>query len=133
MFGLFIFKDTPSGTLCDAVVQLTSKLNQATDDFYAQEIGSLIGLFFRNVIVSMFIGLAAGLITTLFFKHGRFLVRQAGISQTALTLFTGYVAYLFSEWGSFSGVISMLFCGIILSHFNFYNMTPEGRSSAKYL
>ncbi len=45
---------------------------------------------------------------------------------------TGYGGYIISEWCKFSGVISMLFCGITLSHFNIYNLTEEGKSATKY-
>ena len=49
----------------------------------------------------------------------------------ALIVLTGYGSYILSEFATFSGVISMLFCGITLSHFNIYNLTPEGKISAK--
>ena len=61
----------------------------------------------------------------------RFLLAEKGIAEVALILLTGYSAYILSEWAGCSGVISMLFCGITLSHFNIYNMSDEGRISAK--
>jgi NhaP-type Na+/H+ or K+/H+ antiporter len=49
---------------------------------------------------------------------------EKGVAEVALILLTGFAAYILSEWATFSGVISMLFCGITLSHFNVYNLTP---------
>lgn len=72
---------------------------------------------------SVLIGVIVGLITTIIFKNLRFLLQEKGISEMAMTLLTGYLGYVISEWLSFSGVISMLFSGIVLSHYNVYNMT----------
>ena len=55
-----------------------------------------------------------------------------GVSQIALIILTGYAGYVISEMFDYSGVISMLFCGLVLSHFNIYNMTEKGKSSTKY-
>ena len=64
-----------------------------------------------------------GFIVTMIFKNMRFLVKEKAISEVALTVLAGYLCYVLSEWAAFSGVISMLFCGTILAHYNTYNLT----------
>lgn len=56
-------------------------------------------------------------------------MKEKGISEVALTILAGFLCYVLSEWVSFSGVISMVFCGTILAHYNVYNMTEEGKNS----
>ena len=73
-----------------------------------------------------------GLIITLAFKNLRFLIKEKGIVEMPLTMLGGYLGYVLSEWAGLSGVISMLFSGIILSHYNTYNLTEEGKSSTMY-
>jgi NhaP-type Na+/H+ or K+/H+ antiporter len=51
----------------------------------------------------------------------------------ALTMLSGFFSYVFSEWLGFSGVISMLFCGTVLSHYNVYNLTHQGKEATKYI
>jgi sodium/hydrogen exchanger 8 len=58
-------------------------------------------------------------------------VRDQGVTEVGLIFLTGYISYLASELAGFSGVISMLFCGITLAHFNTYNMSATGTQAAK--
>lgn len=64
-----------------------------------------------------------GLLTTIVFKNMRFLVKEKGISEMALTILTAFLSYVLSEWAGWSGVITMLFCGTVLAHYNSYNLT----------
>lgn len=83
------------------------------------------------ILVSILIGFVFAIVLTLIFKHARFLVKDKGVTEVGLIFLTGYIAYLASELAGFSGVISMLFCGITLSHFNTYNMSSAGTQAAK--
>lgn len=83
------------------------------------------------ILVSILIGFVFAILLTLVFKHARFLVRDQGVTEVGLIFLTGYISYLASELAGFSGVISMLFCGITLAHFNTYNMSATGTQAAK--
>lgn len=91
-------------------------------------------LYFLAVVIgSICIGIASALFTTILFKNFRFLIYEKGIAEIGLIMMTGYAAYIIGETSKCSGVIAMLFCGIFLSHFNIYNLTPEGKTSTKFL
>ncbi len=53
--------------------------------------------FLEVVVCSILIGFAVGIITTVVFKNLRFLIKEEGISEMAITILTGYIAYLISE------------------------------------
>lgn len=131
IFGESIFKDTIAVTLFDTIINSYKKLG-TDDDIRPAQIGFIFLTFLKIFACSIVIGIISGIITTLMFKHLRFLLTEKGVAEVALVLLTGYSAYILSEWASMSGVISMLFCGITLSHFNVYNLSDEGRISAKY-
>lgn len=84
------------------------------------------------IVVSVLVGFAYAILLTLVFKHARFILKDNGITEVGMIFLTGYIAYLTSELTGFSGVITMLFCGITLSHFNNYNMSENGVKAAKY-
>ena len=131
IFGESIFKDTIAVTLFDTVMSIYEN-NGAKDLVWTgRNIGLLIAIFIKVFFCSILIGIIAGLLTTFFFKHMRFLLAEKGVAEVALILLTGYSAYILSEWAKCSGVISMLFCGITLSHLNIYNLSQEGRISSK--
>jgi NhaP-type Na+/H+ or K+/H+ antiporter len=83
------------------------------------------------ILASMSIGLAFAVALTLVFKHARFILRDKGITEVSLIFLTGYMSYIASELFEYSGVITMLFCGITLAHFNTYNMSSVGIKTSK--
>lgn len=105
--------------------------NNATFDIGSSDIGTVVIRFLEVIFGSILIGFIVGIITTLIFKNLRFLVKEEGVTEIAMTILTGFIAYIVSEFVTFSGVISMLFCGIVLSHYNIYNLTEVGSSSTK--
>jgi NhaP-type Na+/H+ or K+/H+ antiporter len=131
MLGESLYKDTIALTLFDAIREMVVDSNDPGFDIEGADVGFLILRFLEVVAGSILIGFVTGFLTTIVFKNLRFLVKEEGISEMALTILTGYIAYLFSEWCEFSGVISMLFCGTILSHYNVYNMTAIGCDATK--
>lgn len=60
------------------------------------------------------------------FKHSQFLTSNPVIEVTMLYLF-GFMSYVIAEIFDMSGVITVLVCGISLSHFNFYNLSTTGK------
>jgi NhaP-type Na+/H+ or K+/H+ antiporter len=47
-------------------------------------------------IGSIAIGVAIGILVTVFMKNMRFLVKEKGISEVALTIFSGFLCYVLS-------------------------------------
>ena len=77
---------------------MVTNSNDPNFDIEGSDVGYLILRFLEVVAGSIFVGFIAGIMTTIVFKNLRFLVREEGISEMALTILTGYMAYLFSEW-----------------------------------
>ena len=48
-----------------------------------------------------------------------------------MTFLLGFIAYLACEISGYSGIISMMVAGIMLSHFNIYNMSKPGIEISK--
>jgi NhaP-type Na+/H+ or K+/H+ antiporter len=131
MLGESLYKDTISITLFDAINTMVTNSNDPDYDIEGSDVGYLILGFLKVVIGSMLVGFVMGILTTIIFKNFRFLVKEEGISEVALTILTGFISYFISECFSFSGVISMLFCGTILSHYNVYNISAVGCETTK--
>ena len=73
-----------------------------------------------------------GLLCTIMFKYWRFLTDNV-ICEIMLTFLFGALAYAACELLDYSGVIAVLVCGIVMAHFNFYNLSKTGQLSAQYL
>lgn len=42
----------------------------------------------------------------------------------------GYIAYILSEVSGNSGIITLLTCGIVMSHYTWYNLSPQGKHAS---
>lgn len=42
----------------------------------------------------------------------------------------GYLSYVISESAHYSGIISLLTCGIAMAHYTWYNLSPQGKQSS---
>ena len=61
----------------------------------------------------------------------RFLTDNPVLEVVILYLF-GILSYVIAEVVEMSGVITVLVCGIVLAHFNFYNLSMTGQLSTGY-
>ncbi|KAJ5619425.1 hypothetical protein N7510_003409 [Penicillium lagena] len=90
-----------------------------------------IGLFLLVFFGSMVIGIITGIVTALGLKYT--LVRRMPKIESCLVVLVAYASYFFSNGVYLSGIVSLLFCGITLKHYAYYNMSRRTQLSTKYL
>ena len=87
--------------------------------------------FVQNTLVSMLIGLIVGLLSTLIFKKYRFITNNM-VHELVIFTICGYSTYIVAEVFHYSGVISLLMSAIILSKYNFYNLSDKSKLLTGY-
>lgn len=122
VFGEGVFNDIVSIILFNTVRQLQGETFTAATPFV------ILGQFLMLGIVSILIGLIMGAITSLLFKHARFLSVSA-ITEVFVIFCLSWSAYFLSELTviagiQMSGIISLLTCGIMQAHYTWYNLSP---------
>ncbi|CEP63698.1 bifunctional K:H/Na:H antiporter NHX1 LALA0_S09e00496g [Lachancea lanzarotensis] len=90
-----------------------------------------IGLFLMNFTVSLLIGVMVGVLVALLLKHT--LIRRYPRIESCLVLLIAYESYFFSNGSHMSGIVSLLFCGITLKHYAYYNMSRRTQVTIKYI
>ncbi|KAF9890923.1 monovalent cation:H+ antiporter, CPA1 (nhx1) [Aspergillus nanangensis] len=90
-----------------------------------------IGLFFLVFFGSMMIGVIVGIMTALGLKYTH--VRRMPKIESCLIVLIAYASYFFSNGIHLSGIVSLLFCGITLKHYAYYNMSRRTQLTTKYL
>lgn len=90
-----------------------------------------IGMFFLVFSVSLIIGILVGIGTALLLKHTY--IRRFPRIESCFILLVAYASYLFSNGCHMSGIVSLLFCGITLKHYAYYNMSRRTQLTTKYL
>jgi sodium/hydrogen exchanger-like protein 6/7 len=87
---------------------------------------SILGDFVILALGSIGIGLLVGLIGSYILKKFRFLTISA-IKETLVIFSMGYLSYSIGELVHVSGIISLLTSGIIMAHYGWYNLSPQGK------
>ncbi|ROW14922.1 hypothetical protein VPNG_03323 [Cytospora leucostoma] len=90
-----------------------------------------IGTFLVDFFGSMAIGVAVGVAAALGLKYTY--VRRFPKIESCLIVLIAYSTYFFSQAIKMSGIVSLLFCGITLKHYAYFNMSRRTQLTTKYL
>ena len=90
-----------------------------------------VSLFLLTFTISTIIGLIIGILIALVLKHSN--IRRYPQIETCLVLLFAYESYFFSNGCHMSGIVSLLFCGITMKHYAYYNMSRRTQIATKYI
>ncbi|CAM9859225.1 unnamed protein product, partial [Chrysoparadoxa australica] len=88
-------------------------------DFSALSLGSLL------------VGALIGLSCSFLCKHSR--IRDYPKFEISILFLFAYGSYAFAEAVELSGIMALFFNGLILSHYNSYNLSPASQVTAEYI
>ena len=90
---------------------------------------SIMGSFLMMFFFSCFLGVGGGLLCSFLLKALK-PVHLNRVQETSLIIFFAFLTYLVTEMMHFSPIISLLFCGIFMSHYAFYNLSFQAREES---
>ena len=124
LFGEGIVNDSVAIILFNTVYNFFySKEGQ---EFTWQSPFEIFGDFCLLGISSISIGLVYGVIAAVLFMKARALTHSAAL-ECLLIFCIAYMAYCTAEMVEFSGIISLLTCGVVMSHYAWYSLSPQGK------
>lgn len=124
IFGESLLNDA----VCIVIFETAQKIKG--DTMHLSSLFKGIGIFLVTFAISLVIGSLIGILTALILKHTR--VRRYPQIEACLVLLFAYGTYFFSNGCHMSGIVSLLFCGITLKHYAYYNMTRRTQIAIKY-
>ncbi|OAA76407.1 Cation/H+ exchanger, CPA1 family [Akanthomyces lecanii RCEF 1005] len=89
------------------------------------------GIFLLVFFGSLLIGVVAGVGTALLLKFTY--VRRFPKTESCVIILIAYGTYFFSHGVHLSGIVSLLFCGITLKHYAYFNMSRRTQLTTKYI
>ncbi|KAJ6694270.1 hypothetical protein OIU85_004999 [Salix viminalis] len=125
VFGEGVVNDATSIVLFNSVQTLDF---DNIDGFTALK---LIGTFLYLFFTSTALGLAAGLLSAFIIKTLYF-GRHSTDREFALMILMAYLPYLLAELLNLSGILTVFFCGIVMSHYTWHNVTESSRITTKH-
>ncbi|XP_010279028.1 PREDICTED: sodium/hydrogen exchanger 1-like [Nelumbo nucifera] len=125
VFGEGVVNDATSIVLFNAVQTLDFS---NIDVLIALKLlGTFLYLFFTSTILGITVGLvSAYVIKTLYFG------RHSTDREVAIMMLMAYLSYMLAELASLSGILTVFFCGIVMSHYTWHNVTESSRVTTKH-
>ena len=106
--------------------------------FYNPEAPTPDASFFTMILnfvvvsgLSILVGLGLGLIASYLYKHTE--LRRYPNLETSMLMCFCYLCYASAEVVGLSGIMALFFQGIILSHYNAYNLSPRAHVASEQI
>ncbi|KAJ8772022.1 hypothetical protein K2173_027199 [Erythroxylum novogranatense] len=125
VFGEGVVNDATSIVLFNSVQSIDFSNVDATTAL--KLLGTFLYLFFTSTALGLVVGLlSAFIIKTLYFG------RHSTDREVALMMLMAYLSYMLAELLSLSGILTVFFCGIVMSHYTWHNVTESSRITTKH-
>lgn len=120
VFGESILNDAVSIVMTNTILEMGSE--QYADSSSFETFFSAVGNFLVMFSASAAIGIAFALISALLLKHVD--LRSTPSLELGTMLIFSYAPYSLAEGLKLSGIMAILFCGIVMSHYTHFNLSP---------
>lgn len=121
VFGESILNDAVSIVLTNTAEGFFSRSDSSVVtgwETFVQALGYFLKMFFGSAAL----GTLTGLISALFLKH--FDLRKTPSLEFGMMIIFAYIPYGLAEGIKLSGIMSILFAGIAMSHYTHHNLSP---------
>ncbi|CAK9308696.1 unnamed protein product [Citrullus colocynthis] len=126
VFGEGVVNDATSVVLFNAVQKIDiTRLNKKTA---LHLLGDFCYLFSTSTVLGVTTGLlTAYILKTLYFG------RHSSVRELAIMVLMAYLSYMLAELLELSGILTVFFCGIIMSHYAWHNVTDSSRITTRHV
>lgn len=125
VFGEGVVNDAASVVLFNAIQSFD--LTHLNPRIALQFTGNFFYLFLASTVLGVFGGLlSAYIIKKLYFG------RHSTDREVALMMLMAYLSYILAELFYLSGILTVFFCGIVMSHYTWHNVTESSRVTTKH-
>ncbi|KAK4852486.1 hypothetical protein QYF36_024594 [Acer negundo] len=125
VFGEGVVNDATSVVLFNAIQSFDlTHLNTSTAFHF-------LGNFFYLFLTSTLLGVLTGLLSAYIIKKLYF-GRHSTDREVALMILMAYLSYMLAELFYLSGILTVFFCGIVMSHYTWHNVTESSRVTTKH-
>ncbi|CAF2327906.1 BnaA10g09580D [Brassica napus] len=126
VFGEGVVNDATSVVLFNAVQKIHfESINGLTA---LRVFGNFLYLFSTSTLL----GIGVGLVTSFVLKTLYF-GRHSTTRELAIMVLMAYLSYMLAELFSLSGILTVFFCGVLMSHYASYNVTESSRITSRQL
>lgn len=125
VFGEGVVNDATSVVLFNAIRNFD--LTHIDGSTAMQLFGNFVYLF----LTSTALGIGAGLLSAYIIK-ALYFGRHSTDREVAIMILMSYLSYMLAELFTLSGILTVFFCGIVMSHYTWHNVTESSRITTKH-
>ncbi|WVZ81313.1 hypothetical protein U9M48_028703 [Paspalum notatum var. saurae] len=126
VFGEGVVNDATAVVLFNAIKNLN--ISHLKGGVVLKVISDFLYLFATSTIL----GISIGLLTAYVLK-ALYFGRHSTDREVALMAFMAYLSYMLAELLELSGILTVFFCGIVMSHYAWHNVTESSRITTKHI
>lgn len=130
LYGEAIINDAVSIVIFNSVREYQTELTSG--DISLGTILTMTWDYLKLSFNSLAIGILYAVITSLILKNFRSISKEA-TSECILVFCFGYICYMTAEILKLSGVIALLSCGVVMGHYVWYNLSPQGKHGSPFV
>ncbi|NP_001304257.1 sodium/hydrogen exchanger 2-like [Vigna radiata] len=125
VFGEGVVNDATSVVLFNAIQSFD--LDHIDSSIALHFLGNFLYLF----VASTMLGVLTGLLSAYIIKK-LYIGRHSTDREVALMMLMAYLSYMLAELCYLSGILTVFFCGIVMSHYTWHNVTESSRITTKH-
>ncbi|XP_052621405.1 sodium/hydrogen exchanger 4 isoform X2 [Lactuca sativa] len=125
VFGEGVVNDATSVVLFNAVQKINA------DTLGGKAALRILLDFFYLFSTSTILGVTAGLLTS-YILRGLGFGRHSSVREIALMILIAYLSYMLAELFELSGILTVFFAGVLMSHYAWHNVTESSRITTKH-
>ncbi|XP_073525522.1 uncharacterized protein [Phyllobates terribilis] len=125
VFGEGVVNDATPIVLFNAIQNFD--LSNISAKITMKFIGNFLELFFASTSLGVMTGLLSAYII-----RKLYIGRHSTDREVALVILMAYFSYMLAELFYLSGILTVFFCGIVMSHYTWHNVTESSRITTKH-
>lgn len=125
VFGESVLNDAVALVLFSTIVQYEE---ESELDVSAASLLRASATFLKILVGSMVMGISIGALSAVLFKVLRLWQLEMRTLECTLVLLVPYISYSLAQGFELSGIVSMLFTGIVMASYTRFNLSEDGAS-----
>lgn len=129
LFSILFGEGVLNDAVCIVLYRIVKNFDFKSEEFSHYSLASMLGSFLILFIISTFLGILGGLSCSIFLKKMKYF-RLGRAQESSIIIFFAFMTYSCSELIGFSPIISLLFCGIFMSQYAYFNLSFQAREES---
>ncbi len=129
LFAILFGEGVINDAVCIVLYGIIRDFSAANEEFTSKTPFKMLGSFFSMFFFSFIIGAGVGCLSSIFLKKMKE-YNLNRVQECSIIIFFAFISYTLTEELGLSPIIALLFTGIFMSHYTFYNLSFQAREES---